>query len=96
MVFLMAYGLLLASLFLWGFGTRRPLYLLPLVVALADALENLSIAALAASYAGTHSWVAWIAAAFTLWKWMLAAVTAATVGIGGMYWLFGRRAAVGH
>ena len=90
MVFLMAYGLLLAIVFLRAFGTRRPLYLLPLVLASADALENLSIAVLAASYDGTHSWVAWMSATFTLSKWMLAAVTGATAGIGGIHCLLGR------
>ena len=45
MVFPASYGLLLAVL-LFGLFERAPLYLLPLAVAVADALENITVAVL--------------------------------------------------
>ena len=68
MAFLAAYGLLFAILLLRQFGSRVPLYLVPLAAAFADALENITVAALAASYDGMPSPVAWMAATFTLLK----------------------------
>ena len=90
MAFPVAYGLLLAILLvrLWRGGA--PLFLLPLAVAAADVLENLTIAALALSYAGAPTPLAWPAAIFTLVKTALIAATAAAVGIGAMRWLWER------
>ena len=67
-----------------------PLYLLPLAMAAADMLENLTVAALALSYAGAPTPLAWPAAIFTLVKTVLMAATAGAVGIGAMRWLWER------
>ena len=90
MAFPVAYGLLLAILLvrLWRGGA--PLYLLPLAMAAADMLENLTVAALVLSYAGAPTPLAWPAAIFTLVKTVLMAATAAAVGIGAMRWLWER------
>ena len=90
MAFPVAYGLLLALLLvrLWRGGA--PLYLLPLAMAAADVLENLTVAALALSYAGAPTPLAWPAAVFTLVKTVLMAATAAAVGIGAIRWLWER------
>ena len=87
LAFPVAYGLLLAILLvrLWRGGA--PLYLLPLAMAAADVLENLTVAALALSYAGTPTALSWSAAVFTLVKTVLIVATAAAVGIGAMRWL---------
>ena len=55
MVFPACYGLLFAALLLRLFRGGAPLYLLPLASALADVLENVTIAALALSHDGTPS-----------------------------------------
>ena len=80
--FPIAYGLLLAILLfrLWPGGV--PLYLLPLAMAAADMLENVTVAALALSHVGAPSPLAWLAAVFTLIKTILAAATVAATGIG--------------
>ena len=85
--FPVAYGLLLAFLLvrLWRGGA--PLYLLPLAMAAADVLENLTVAALALSYAGAASPLAWPATIFTLVKTVLIAATAGATVIGAIRWL---------
>ena len=70
---------------------RGPLYLLPLALALADALENITVAALALSYDGAPSPLAWLAALFTLVKTVLIVATMAATCVGGMRWLWVRR-----
>ena len=90
MVFPVSYGLLFAVLLFLLFRGGAPLYLLPLAVALADALENITIAALALSYDGTSSPLAWLAAVFTLVKTMLFVATLAVTCAGGMRWMWTR------
>ena len=88
MVFPASYGLLFALLLFLLFRGGAPLYLLPLAVALADALENITIAALALSYDGASTPLAWLAAVFTLVKTVLFVATLAVTGVGGMRWLW--------
>ena len=88
MAFPVAYGLLLAILLLRLFGRGAPLYLLPLAMAAADMLENMTVAGLALSHAGTLTPLAWLAAGFTLVKTVLIAATAAAVGVGTVRWLW--------
>ena len=90
MVFPVSYGLLLAVLLFRLFRGGASLYLLPLAVALADALENITIAALALSHDGAPSPLAWTAAVFTLVKWVLLVATLAVTCLGGMRWLWAR------
>ena len=90
MVFPVAYGLLLAILLSRFFRGTVPLYLLPLAMAAADALENVTVAALALSYAGLPSPLAWLAAAFTLVKSALSVATLGATGIGAARWAWSR------
>ena len=87
MVFPLAYGLFFAILLLRAFGDGAPLYLLPLALASTDALENVSIAALAWSYDGAPSPLAWAAAAFTSAKSVLIVATLGAAGAGAVRWL---------
>lgn len=82
MVFPAAYGLLFTILLFRLLGP--PFHFLPLALASADALENVTVAALALGYTGVPSPLAWMAASFTLLKTVLMAATlgAASVGIG--------------
>lgn len=89
MVFPAAYGLLFAILLVRLF--RAPLWMLPLALAAADVLENATVAALALSYAGAPSPLAWAAAAFTLVKTVLIAAVLGTAGFGTVRWLWRRR-----
>ena len=84
MVFPASYGLLLAVLLLWLFRGGAPLYLLPLTLASADVLENITVAALAFSYNGTATPLAWLAAILTLIKTVLIVATLAMVCAGGI------------
>ena len=84
LIFPVAYGLLLALLLLRLFGNGRPLYLLPIAGALADVFENVSIALLAATYAGAPSSWTRVAAAFTLLKSGLILTTLAAVAVGAI------------
>ena len=88
MVFPASYGLLFAVFLFRLFRGGAPLYLLPLAVALADALENITIAALALIHDGTPSPLAWPAAVFTLVKTVLFVATLAVTCLGGMRWLW--------
>ena len=90
MVFPACYGLLLAVLLFRLFRGRARLYVLPLAVALADALENIIVAALVLSHDGTPSPLAWPAAVFTLVKWVLFVATLAAVCVGGLRRLWTR------
>lgn len=90
MVFPACYGLLLAVLLFRLFRGGAPLYLLPLAVALADALENITIAALALSHDGAPSPWAWPAAVFTLVKWLLSLATLTVTCVGVARWLWTR------
>ena len=90
MVFPVCYGLLLAVLLFRLFPGGKPLYLLPLAVALTDALENITIAALALSYDGGPSPLAWLATVFTLVKWILSSATLAAICVGAARWLWTR------
>lgn len=91
LVFPVAYGLLLALALLRLFANGRPLYLLPLVGAVADVVENLSIALLAATYDGAPSSWTRVAAVFTLLKsvLLLAALVAAVYGTIRWLWVVG-------
>lgn len=82
MAFAAAYGLLFAILLF-----RLPLYLLPVALVSADALENVTIAALALSYAGAPTPFASLAAVFTLLKWLLSADTLSATAAGALNWL---------
>ena len=90
MVFPASYGLLLAVLLFRLFPGGARLYVLPLAVALADALENITVAVLALSHDGTPSPLAWPGAVFTLVKWVLLLATLAATCVGGMRWLWAR------
>ena len=89
MVFPASYGLLFAIL-LFRLFRGAPLYVLPLAVAVADALENITVAVLALSHDGTPSPLAWSAAVFTAVKWVLFVATLAVTCVGGMRWLWAR------
>jgi len=90
MVFPASYGLLLAVLLFWLFRGGAPLYLLPVAAALADALENITVAVLALSHDGAPSPLAWLAAVFTAVKWALCVATLAAVCVGGLSRLWTR------
>ena len=90
MVFPVSYGLLFAVLLFRLFRDGARLYLLPLAAALADALENITVAVLALSHDGAPSPLAWPAAVFTLVKTVLFVATLAAVFVGGMRWLWAR------
>jgi len=91
MVFPACYGLLLAVLLFRLFPGGKPLHLLPLAVAAADALENVTVAALALSHDGSTSPLAWPATVFTLAKWILSSVTLAVTCVGVARWLWTRK-----
>ncbi|MDE0240116.1 MAG: hypothetical protein OXQ84_07950 [bacterium] len=88
MAFPLAYGLLFAILLFRLF--RAPFFLLPLATAATDVLENATVAALALSYAGAPSPLAWLAAAFTLMKALFGYAGLAATCIGGLRWLWQR------
>ena len=90
MAFPIAYGVLFATLLFHLFRDGPPLYLLPIALAAADALENVTVAALVLSHTGEPSPFAWMAAVFTLAKTGLMAATFVAVGIGGARWLWFR------
>lgn len=90
MVFPASYGLLLAVLLSWLLRGGAPLHLLPLALASADVLENITVAALAFSYDGAATPLAWLAAVFTLIKTMLIVATLAVVFVSGMQRLWAR------
>jgi len=89
MAFPAAYGLLFAILLVRLF--RAPFFLLPLATAAADVLENAAVAALALSYAGAPSPLAWLAAAFTLVKALSGYAGLAATCVGAVRWLWRRR-----
>jgi len=93
MVFPASYGLLLAILLHRLFRGGTPLHLLPLALASADVLENITVAALAFSYDGAATPLAWLAAVFTLIKTVLIVATLAVVFLGGVQRL---RAGIRH
>ena len=88
MVFPVAYGLLFALLLLRVLGEGRPFYLLPIAGAVADVLENLSIALLASTYDGSPSSWSSVAAVFTLLKSVLILATLAAAVGGAIRWLW--------
>ena len=90
MIFPLSYGLLFAVLLFRVFRGGAPLYLLPVAVALADALENITVAALALTHDGAPSALAWLAATFTVVKAGLSVATLAVTGVGGMRWMWVR------
>ena len=90
MVFPASYGLLFAILLFRLFRGGPPLYLLPLAVAVADVLENVTVAVLALGHDGAPSPLAWLAAVFTLVKFVLFMATLALTGVGGVRWLWRR------
>ena len=94
MVFPAAYGLLLALALLRLFGNGRPFYLLPIIGAVADVLENISIALLVATYDGAPSPWTMAAAVFTLLKsvLILAALTAVAASVIRWLWVARRPA----
>ena len=90
MVFLACYGVLLAVVLSRLYRGGPPLFLLALAIALADALENIAIAALALSHDGAPTPLAWPAAVFTLVKTLLAVTTLAATAVGATRWLWAR------
>ncbi|MYD90031.1 MAG: hypothetical protein F4Y08_06790 [Caldilineaceae bacterium SB0662_bin_9] len=90
MVFPVCYGLLFAVLLFRLFRSGAPLYLLPLALATADVLENITVAVLALSHDGAPSPLAWLAAVFTLTKTVLIVATLAAVCTGCALWLWAR------
>ncbi|MCY4279128.1 MAG: hypothetical protein OXC59_00235 [Acidimicrobiaceae bacterium] len=96
MVFPASYGLLLAVLLSRLFSVGSLLWLLPLVVAAADVLENVAVAALLLSYDGSVSSLARPAAVLTSVKWGLVALTAAAVGVGAIRLLRARLRTLRH
>ena len=88
LIFPVAYGLLLALALLRLYGNGRPVYLLPLAGAVADVVENISIALLAAVYDGAPSSWARVAAVFTLLKSVLLLAALAAVASGVIRWLW--------
>lgn len=88
MAFPVAYGLLFSIVLLRLF--RAPLFVLPLALAVSDALENLTVAALALGHAGPASPAAWLAGGLTLVKTVLVFATLAATGAGAACWLRGR------
>ena len=94
LLFPVAYGLLLALALLRLYGSGRPFHLLPIAGAVADVLENISVALLAATYTGgPASWTR-VAAVFTLLKsvLLLAALVAAAGGVVRRLWVARRPA----
>ena len=89
-VFPASYGLLLAVLLFHLFRGGAPMYLLPLAVALADGLENVTVAVLALSHDGAPSPLAWPAAVFTAVKTALFVATLAVTCVGAMRWVWVR------
>ena len=87
MVFPASYGLLLAVLLFHLFRGGAPLYLLPVALASADALENVTVAALALRHDGEPSPSAWLAAVFTLIKTGLLVATLVVLCAGALNWL---------
>lgn len=90
MVFPICYGLLFAILLFRLFRAGPPLYLLPLALATADVLENLTVAALSLSHDGTPSPLAWLAAGFTVFKTALIVATLAAICAGSIRRLWPR------
>ncbi|MDE0138160.1 MAG: hypothetical protein OXM57_00140 [bacterium] len=90
MVFPASYGLLLAVLLLRLFRGGALLCLLPLTVALADGLENITVAVLALVHDGAPSLLAWPAAVFTAVKTALFVATVAVICAGAMRWMWER------
>jgi len=90
MVFPVSYGALFAIVLFRLFQGGAPLYLLPLALALADVLENATIAALALNHDGGPSPLAWLASVFTLVKTVLFVATLAVTCAGGMRWFWVR------
>ena len=88
LIFPVAYGLLFALLLLCLFTDGRRYYLLPIAGAVADVLENLSIALLASTYDGAPSSWTSVAAAFTLLKSGLLLATLAAAVVGAIRWLW--------
>ena len=91
MVFPASYGLLLAVVLFRLFRGGAPLYLLPLAVALADGLENITVAVLALSHDGVPSLLAWPAAVFTAVKTALFVATLAVTCVGAIRWMWQRK-----
>ena len=90
-LFPVAYGLLLALALLRLYGNGRPFYLLPIAGAVADVLENVSIALLAATYVGAPSSWTRVAAVFTLLKSVLILTALAATIVGTIRWLWAVR-----
>lgn len=90
MVFPVCYGVLFAVLVSRLYRDGPPLYLLAAAVALADALENITVAALALSFDGSPTALAWPAAVFTLAKTLLAVATLAVACVGAARVLWAR------
>ena len=88
LIFPVAYGLLLALALLRLFGDARPFYLLPIAGAVADVMENISIALLAATYDGAPSSWTRVAAVFTLLKSVLILSALVAVVYGTIRWLW--------
>ncbi len=86
MAFPIAYGLLFAILLFRL--SQVPLHLLPIALAVLDILENLTVAALALSYAGSPSPVAWLAGVFTLIKTALVYATLLAVLGAATHWIW--------
>ena len=90
MVFPVCYGMLFAVLLSRLYRGGPPLHLLAPAVASADALENITVAALALSHDGAPTPLAWPAAVFTLVKTLLAVAMLVATCIGATRWLWAR------
>ena len=88
MAFPVAYGGLFPIVLVRLFRGGPPLYLMPLALAAADALENVTVAALVLSHAGAPSALAWLSSVFTLAETVLIAATLGAVAIGGALWIW--------
>lgn len=89
-VFPLVYGFLLVflTIHIFSAGKAEYLILLPIIGALADVCENISIAYLALSFDGRPSPIAWLAAGFTLTKIVLLVVGTLALLLGAVISFF--------
>jgi hypothetical protein len=84
-IYTLFFALLITWLFRRGFAANSPLQKLNVVPVggwLFDLLENLSIVTMLSIYPSTPSALAWIAAIFTLVKWLFAGATILLILLG--------------
>ena len=84
-VYTLFFSLLITWLFQRGFAANSPmqkLNVVPFGLWLFDLLENLGIVAMLSLYPSTPAGLAWVAALFTLVKWLFMGVTVALILTG--------------